>query len=149
VSRLIDIHFGIVAPGYSQPPPPPKYFDWLVLLKFCTAFEPYCKEYTAALNPEKIAQFLLFDSEFPHSVRYSVDRVVEALGCVAPGAPPARRAACERLAGRLKASVDFGQIDELTGGSIDTFLVNITRQCEQIHNAVYAAYIAYDAEAVL
>ncbi len=149
VSRLLDIHFGIVAPGYANPPPPPKYFDWLVLLKFCVAFEPYCKEYTAALRPEKIAQFLLFDAEFPHSVRFSVDRVVEALAHVAPGAPPARRAVCERLAGRLKASVDFGQIDELTGGSIDNFLVNITKQCEQIHEAVYAAYIAYDAETVL
>jgi uncharacterized alpha-E superfamily protein len=149
VSRLLDIHFGIVAPGYANPPPPPKYFDWLVLLKFCVAFEPYCKEYTAALDPEKIAQFLLFDAEFPHSVRFSVDRVVEALAQVAPGAPPSRRAVCERLAGRLKASVDFGQIDELTGGSIDNFLVNITKQCEQIHEAVYAAYVAYDAETVL
>ena len=51
--------------------------------------------------------------EFPHSIRFSVDRMTEALARVAPGAPPARRAACERLAGRLKASVDFGQIDEL------------------------------------
>ncbi|HEY2070448.1 MAG TPA: alpha-E domain-containing protein [Rhizomicrobium sp.] len=149
VSRLLDIHFGVVAPGFANPPPPPKYFDWLVLLKFCTAFEPYCKEYTAALNPDRIAQFLLFDAEFPHSVRFSVDSVVEALAHVAPGAPPNRRAACERLAGRLKASVDFGQIDELTGGTIDNFLVNITQQCEQIHEAVYAAYIAYDAETVL
>ncbi len=149
VSRLLDIHFGIAAPGYAEPPPPPKNFDWLVLLKFCTAFEPYCKEYTADLRPEKIAQFLLFDAEFPHSVRFSVDRVVEALAHVAPGAPPNRRAACERLAGRLKASVDFGQVDELTGGSIDNFLVSITRQCEQIHEAVYTAYIAYDAETVL
>jgi uncharacterized alpha-E superfamily protein len=149
ISRLLDIHFGIVAPGYKNPPPPPKYFDWLVLLKFCSAFEPYCKEYTADLRPEKIAQFLLFDAEFPHSVRFSVDQIVEALNHVAPGAPPNRRAVCERLAGRLKASVDFGQIDELTGGSIDNFLVNITRQCEQIHDAVYTAYIAYDAETVL
>jgi len=147
VSRLLDIYFGVGAP--SQPLPPPKYFDWLVLLKFCTAFEPYCKEYTAALKPETIAQFLLFDAEFPHSVRFSVDRVVEALGHVAPGAPPSRRANCERLAGRLKAAVDFGHIDELTGGTIDAFLVNITRQCEQIHDAVYATYIAYDAETVL
>jgi uncharacterized alpha-E superfamily protein len=68
---------------------------------------------------------------------------------VAPGAPPARRAACERLAGRLKAAVDFGRIDELIGGSIDAFLVEITRQCEQIHEAVYRAYIAYGAETVL
>jgi uncharacterized alpha-E superfamily protein len=149
VSRLLDIHFGVVAPGFVNPPPPPKYFDWLVLLKYCTAFEPYCKEYTAALNPERIAQFLLFDAEFPHSVRFAVDRVVEALDHVAPGASPSRRAACERLAGRLKASVDFGQIDELTGGTIDSFLVNITQQCEQIHEAVYTAYIAYDAETVL
>ena len=148
-SRLLDIFFGIEAPGYAEPPPPPKYFDWLVLLKFCLAFEPYCKEFTAALKPEQVAQFLLFDAEFPHSVRFSVDRVVEALARVAPGAPPARRAACERLAGRLKASVDFGRVDELTGGSIDAFLVSITRQCEQIHDAVYAAYIAYDAETVL
>ena len=63
--------------------------------------------------------------------------------------PPQRRAACERLAGRLKAAVDFGQIDELMGGSIDTFLVEIARQCEEIHEAVYAAYIAYGAETVL
>ena len=99
VSRLLDIYFGVESPGDVEPPPP-KYFDWLVLLKFCTAFEPYCKEYTAALKPEQIAQFLLFDAEFPHSVRFSVDRVVEALDYVAPGAPPSRRAhpRCERLA---------------------------------------------------
>ena len=149
VSRLLDIHFGVDAPGYAEPPPPPKYLDWLVLLKFCTAFEPYCKEHTAAIRPERIAEFLLFDPEFPHSVKFAVDRVRDALARVAPGAPPSRRAACERLAGRLKAAVDFGQIDELIGGSIDAFLVEITHQCEQIHEAVYAAYIAYGAETVL
>ena len=148
VSRLLDIHFGVDAPGYAEPPPP-KYLDWLVLLKFCTAFEPYCKEYTAAIRPERIAEFLLFDPEFPHSVKFAVDRVRDALARVAPGAPPSRRAACERLAGRLKAAVDFGQIDELIGGSIDAFLVEITHQCEQIHEAVYTAYIAYGAETVL
>jgi uncharacterized alpha-E superfamily protein len=150
ISRLLDIHFGVIAPGYTGVPPPlPRYQDWLVLLKFCTAFEPYCKEHTAAIDPQRIAEFLLFDPEFPHSVKFAVDRVREALTHVAPGAPPNRRAACERLAGRLKASVDFGQIDELMGGSIDVFLVEITRQCEQIHDAVYAAYIAYGADTVI
>jgi uncharacterized alpha-E superfamily protein len=149
VSRLIDIHFGITAPGFAKPPPEPNYLDWLVLLKFCTAFEPYCKEHTAAIRAERIAEFLLFDAEFPHSVKFAVDRVREALARVAPGAPPQRRAACDRLAGRLKAAMDFGRIEELIGGSIDTFLVEITRQCEQIHDAVFSAYIAYGAETVL
>jgi uncharacterized alpha-E superfamily protein len=149
VSRLLDIHFGIVAPGYANAPPRPKYADWLALLKYCTAFEPYLKEHTADVTPETIAEFLLFDSGFPHSVRFAVDRMRESLNHVAPGAPPQRRAGVERLAGRLKAAVDYGQIDDLTGGSIDTFLAGISRQCEQVHEALYSAYVAYDAEAVL
>lgn len=144
VSRLLDIHFGAPLPGYG-PIAMPKYLDWLVLLKFCTAFEPYCKEYTAAIRPERIAQFLLFDAEFPHSVRFSVDRVREALRHVATGAPPARRAACERLAGKLKAEIDYAQLDDLGGEAFDRFLVSVTQQCEAVHDAVYAAYVAYDA----
>ena len=145
LGRLLDIHFSAAQDGSTVP----KYFDWLVLLKFCTAFEPYTKQYTASIRPQKIAEFLLFDSEFPHSICFSVDRMTEALARVAPGAPPARRAAVERLAGRLKAAVDFGQVDELMSGGVAAFIADITKQCEQIHKALYSSYITYDAETVL
>ena len=72
-----------------------------------------------------------------------------ALARVAPGAPRARRAAVERLAGRLKAAVDFGQVDELMSGGVAAFIADITKQCEQIHKALYASYITYGAETVL
>ena len=147
VGRLLDLHFGSTQD--NREPGNLRYFDWLVLLKFCTAFEPYCKVYTAAIKPQRIAEFLLFDPEFPHSVRFAVDRVTDALSRVAPGAPPARRAAVERLAGRLKASVDFGQVDDLMNGQIAPFLADINRQLEQVHTAVFASYIAYGAETVL
>jgi len=145
LGRLLDVHFRAAQDSAHGP----KYFDWLVLLKFCTAWEPYTKLYTASIRPQKIAEFLLFDPEFPHSICFSVDRVTEALARVAPGAPPARRAAVERLAGRLKAAVDFGQIDELMSGGIASFLADITRQCEKIHETLYASYITYGAETVL
>jgi uncharacterized alpha-E superfamily protein len=146
LGRLLDIHFSA---AQQQSGTGPKYFDWLVLLKFCTAFEPYTKQYTASIRPQKIAEFLLFDSEFPHSICFSVDRMTEALARVAPGAPPTRRAAVERLAGRLKAAVDFGQVDELMSGGVAAFIADITKQCEQIHKALYSSYITYGAETVL
>jgi len=146
LSRLLDLHFGAAR---AEMPEAPKYFDWLVLLKFCAGFEPYCKAYTAAIRPEKIAEFLLFDAEFPHSVRFAVDRVCAALMHVAPGAPPARRVVVERLAGKLKASVDFTQIGDLRDGTMAPFLVDIAHQCEGIHDAVFTSYIAYGAETVL
>ncbi len=146
IGRLLDAHYGTTqAPGA----PSPRYLDWLVLLKFCTAFEPYCKAHTAALKPDKIAEFLLFDGEFPHSLRFAIDRVTDSLARVAPGAPPARRAAVERLAGRLKSAVDFGQIEELMSGQLAPYLADITSQCERIHEAVYRSYILYGAETVL
>ena len=145
LSRLLDLHFGRASRAGTAP----THLEWMVLLRFCTAFEAYCKVYTANIRRDRIAEFLLFDAEFPHSVRFAVERLTEALARVAPGAPAHRRAACERLAGRLKASVDFGQIDELMGGTIDLFLTNIMAQCEQIHEAIQAAYIGYDAETVL
>ena len=145
VSRLLDLHFGQA----SRAGAPPNYLDWLVLLRSCTAFEAYCKVYTANIRRDRVAEFLLFDAEFPHSVRFATEHLTAALSHVAIGAPASRRAGCERLAGRLKASVDFGQIEELMSGSIDLFLANISTQCEQIHEAVYAAYIGYDAETVL
>ncbi|MDB5739197.1 MAG: hypothetical protein JWP16_237 [Alphaproteobacteria bacterium] len=145
LGRLLDVHFKVAqAPEHS-----PKYFDWLVLLKFCTAFEPDTQPYTASNRPQKIAECLQFDAEFPHSICFSVDRMSEALARVAPGAPPARRAAVERLAGRLKSAVDFGQVDELMSGGVAAFIADITKQCEQIHKALYSSYITYGAETVL
>lgn len=146
IIRLLDLHFGEARRLVAGEP---NHLDWIVLLKYCTAFEPYCKTYTAIIDPDRIAEFLLFDAEFPHSVRYAVDRVCDALASVAPGAPPRRRSAVERLAGRLKAAIDFTQIDELRGAGLSPFLANITEACEDIHEAVYASYIAYGAETVL
>jgi len=45
-----------------------EYLDWMGLLRSATAFEAYCKVYTADLKPDHIFEFLLLDEEFPHSV---------------------------------------------------------------------------------
>src|ERR1700737_3607389 len=53
--------------------------DWVGLLSSCAAFEAYCKVCTAELKPERIADFILLQPEFPYSVRYSLDRMHHAL----------------------------------------------------------------------
>ena len=60
-----------------------EYLEWVGLLKNCAAFEAYCKKYTAELRPLRVAEFLLLNPEFPHSVRFSVDKVHAALLAIA------------------------------------------------------------------
>ena len=149
VSRLLDLHFGQLPPDVPQHLRAPRYFERITLLKQCTAYEAYCKVYTAEVQHDKIAEFLMLDPLFPHSIRFSVDRVQEELGLLGRGGAPGRRASAERLAGRLKASLDFGQVDELLEGDIDGFLRNIQSVCNQIHQTVYDAFVGYSVDELL
>lgn len=148
VARLLDVHLSPPqddGPKFAQP----GYFDWISLLKSVTGFEAYLKVYTAQVSPRKIAEFLIFDPEFPHSVRFAVDKLQSALEQIAPGAPQTRRAACARMAGRLKAFVDFGSMDEVVATGIQPFLASILKQCEAIHETVQKTYISYGLEDVI
>ena len=149
VARLVDLHFGALPADVTLKLRSPRYFDWLSLLKQCTAFEAYCKVYTADIRPAKVAEFLIFDPEFPHSIRFATDRIQEELSHVAPGAGGSRRLQAERLSGRLKATLDYGQVEELLAGDIDGFLQGIQASCKQIHQSMYDAFIGYSVDELL
>ena len=90
------------------------------LLKSCAAFEAYCKMYTAEVRPLRVAEFLLLNPSFPHSVRFSVDMVHASLTAI--GELTDRKAEqAVRLAGRLRATLSFSQIDEIMASGAQRF----------------------------
>jgi uncharacterized alpha-E superfamily protein len=122
------------------------YLEWVGLLRSCTAFEAYCRVYTADLRPDRIAEFLLLDPAFPHSVRFSVEQVGAALEAIAEVTGAQATARVNRLAGRLRADLRFSQVEEILAGDLQHFLEDIERQCLEIHNAMYETYVAYPIE---
>jgi len=125
------------------------YLEMVGLLKSCTAFEAYCKVYTADLSPERIAEFLLLNSEFPRSVRFAAEMIQSALNGIAETSATRKTGRANRLAGRLRASLSFSQIDEIMGSGLHFYLTDIQRQCAQIHTAIYQQYVAYAIESAL
>ena len=81
-----------------------QYQEWVGLLRCCTAFEAYCKVYTADITADQILEFLLLNPQFPHSLRYSVDCLRQALVAVqqSSGKPPVDH--LTRISGKLQAS---------------------------------------------
>jgi len=125
------------------------YLTWVALLKSCTAFEAYCQMYTAELRPERIAEFLLLNAESPRSVRFAADRIEAALQAIAKSTGKSRTARAERLAGKLRATLGYAQMDEIIADDIHGYLDDIQRQCALIHNAVQQQYIAYPVEVAI
>lgn len=125
------------------------YISWVALLKSCTAFEAYCQAYTADLRPERIAEFLLLNAESPRSVRFAADGIEASLQAIAKAAGKSRTGRAERLAGKLRASLGYAQMDEIIADDLHGFLKDIQRQCSLIHNAVLQQYIAYPVEVAI
>ena len=148
VARLIGAYFSRLPYSVDQAVESEEYLEWVGLLKNCAAFEAYCKKYTAELRPLRVAEFLLLNPEFPHSVRFSVDKVHAALLAIAELTE--RKAELPvRLAGRLRATLSFSQIDEVMAAGAPAYVESVRQQCGQAHNAIHQIYFDYPVESAL
>jgi uncharacterized alpha-E superfamily protein len=138
VSLLLDAYFA--SSGQADD------LDWVALLASCAAFDSYCKVFTADLQPNRIATFLLVHPEFPYSVRYSVERMQAALDAIIAQSPTRQRSRIERVIGRLRASLTFTPVSELLAGDLHAFLHGVLEQNRELHAAVHEAYIDYPIE---
>ena len=137
---------------WSQPdrlPEGNEYLEWMGLLRSATAFEAYCKVYTADLTPERILEFLLLDPEFPHSVRFSIDSLQTALQAIQRNSGKSRAEELHRIAGRLSAKLGFASVDEILSGDVIGYLRSIQQQCQAIHETIYHLYVDYSIQTAL
>jgi uncharacterized alpha-E superfamily protein len=149
-AAILDVHFKpYLKLRSAEPSQPLDYLEWVGLLKSCTSFEAYCKFYTANIQPESIAEFLLLNAESPRSVRYAAEKIQDALQDIARTTGTRSAGLAERLAGRLRAALDYGQVDEIVTDNMPAYLENIQRQCAQIHGAINQIYISYPIEKAL
>lgn len=146
-AALLEVQFRECAWGEEQESGAGDYVEWVGLLKSCCAFEAYCRHYTADVRAWRIAEFLVLNTEFPRSIHFAVGRVQASLGALATVSGRTNGRA-ERLAGRLQASLDFGQVEEIID-ELPTFLSGIVRQATQIDAAVHHQYVAYAIDAAL
>jgi uncharacterized alpha-E superfamily protein len=148
LARLVGTHFKSLIHSPDQAVESEEYLEWVGLLKSCAAFEAYCKTYTAELRPLRVAEFLLLNSEFPHSVRFSVDMVHAALSAI--GEMTERKAEQPvRLAGRLQATLSFSQINEILASGAGAYVDSVRWQCAQAHTAIHQVYFDYSVESAL
>jgi uncharacterized alpha-E superfamily protein len=126
-----------------------EYLEWMGLLRSATAFEAYCKVYTADITPDRILEFLLLDEEFPHSVRFSIDTLQRALEAIHGEGGKSRAEPLRRLLGRLQASLNYSSVEEILTGDVVAYLRGIQHQCSGVHKMIYELYIDYSIQAAL
>ena len=135
ISKLVDAYFTAADDADD--------LDWVSLLSSCLSFEAYSKVYTADLRPDRVAEFLLLNPDFPYTVRYSAEGMMCALKAIAEASPARRTARIDRLMGQIRSSLAYMQVEDILQGNLQGFLKRVIDGCGQLHRAVYEVYIDY------
>jgi uncharacterized alpha-E superfamily protein len=115
-------------------------------LRMACALEPYLRAYTAEIEPRFILEFLLFDEDFPRSIRFATARIEEHLGRMTRYLDDQGRGGPHRIAGRLKARLQYADLEELSATGASGLLATVVTECARIHEAIYETFVAYPLE---
>lgn len=138
MARLLEVCF-----SDGSKPSVTDHIALMSVLRMACALEPYLRTYTADINPRFILEFLMFDEDFPRSIRFSTQRIEEHLAHLSRSRDTQDAL---RLAGRLNARLKYADLDEVEASGAGALLAAVGAECAAIHEAIYESFVAYPLE---
>jgi uncharacterized alpha-E superfamily protein len=146
-SRILDVRYQ-VSPQNGEPvnnshadAGEADVLEWSAILRSCSAWDAYKSIYGADVNPRLVAEFLLFNEDFPRSVRFCVAELNRALRRISGVAEGRFCNSAEKLAGRLVAELQFSTVEEIFDLGLHAYLDQLQTKLNDIGGAMFDAYI--------
>ena len=109
-----------------------QFYYWAALLRSVSSFEIYRKVYRDVITPQRVAELLMLRADMPRSLLACMDDVVLTLRHVRNN----QSAETERLAGQLRAQLQYGAIDEVLKEGLHAYLTDFLNRINQIGNRI-------------
>jgi len=117
-----------------------KFFDfyhWAALLRSVSAFEIYRQIYSDQVTPKQVAKLLIFNKQMPRSLVCCVNELIPLISEV----KNQQSKEIERLLGKLKASLDYSDIDEVFLQGLEEFIEGFLERINHIADEFSSAYL--------
>jgi uncharacterized alpha-E superfamily protein len=131
-ARLLDVKFYALPDNEDGEFGPRDFYHWTALLRSVSGFEVYRKTYRDVITPERVAELLILRSEMPRSLLACVSEVEVNLREVAN----AQSNGTLREAGKLKADLAFGTIEEILELGLHAYLQRFLDRINNIASGV-------------
>ena len=94
------------------------FYHWSAILRSVSGFEVYRKVYRNVIRPEKVAELLILRPDMPRSLAACTQEVLSNLTMIANE----QSSETLRRAGRLRADLQYGRIDEILSTGLHAYL---------------------------
>ncbi len=139
VSRMLDVKYHFLLPRLEDVGGAIDLLQWAAVLRSASGLEAYRKRYGGAIRVDNVVDILLFDSTFPRSALYSVERLGAFLSHIAAAAPDSSPASA--AAGKLLDEIRAGKPGEVIQQGLHPFLLHLQDSCAEISELVFDEYL--------
>ena len=134
-SRILDVKYFILLPKVEYVNTPYDNIQWAAVLKSVSGLEMYRKQYHR-INPKSVCEFLIFDRQFPRAIRYCLTSTETSLYAITGNLAGTVSNAAERRLGRLRADLDYADIEEVFEKGMHEYLDRLQTKLNEVGNAL-------------
>ena len=138
-SRILDVKYFMLLPNADLVNTPIDNIQWTAVLKSASAFEMYRKEHHL-ITPRMVASFLIFDEQFPRSIRHCITKAQICLHRISGSPNGSNNNGAEKLLGRLKADLEYTDIEEVIKQGMHEYLDDLQTRLNQVGMAIGTAF---------
>ena len=134
-SRILDVKYFMLLPRADLVDSPIDNIQWTAVLKSASAFEMFRKTHHQ-ITPRNVADFLIFDAQFPRSIRHCISKAQICLHRITGSPTSAARNPAEKRLGRLKADLDYTDIDEVIENGMHETMDSLQTRLNEVDAAI-------------
>ncbi|MBM9535706.1 alpha-E domain-containing protein [Desulfobulbus alkaliphilus] len=134
-SRILDVKYFMLLPETTLVNAPIDQIQWMAVLKSASAFEMFRKKHHN-ITPHRVAEFLIFDSQFPRSIRHCINKAKEYLHRITGTPSGAAINLAEKRLGRIQADLEYTDIDEVIEMGMHEYLDSMQSRINDVGAAI-------------
>ncbi|MDO8948311.1 MAG: alpha-E domain-containing protein [Desulfocapsaceae bacterium] len=139
ISRILDVKYFMLLPKAEFVGAPYDNLQWAAVLKSVSAHDMYRKIFHR-ISPKQVADFLIFDTEFPRSIRHCISDALFSLHKITGTPQGAARNRAEKILGRLQADMDYTDIDEVLESGMHDYLDGLQVRLNQVGDEISTTF---------
>jgi uncharacterized alpha-E superfamily protein len=115
--------------------------QWQAILRSASALEAYRRFHVEDILPKKVAEFLIFSTTFPRSIRACMQHLDEDLHRLSGKERREYKSPEERAFGKLLSDMNFMTIEEILDTGLHQFLELIQTTLDELDDHIYQEYM--------
>ena len=138
-SRILDVKYFMLLPQADMVNTPIDNIQWTAVLKSASAFEMFRKRHHR-ITPRNVANFLIFDSDFPRSIRHCIAKAMLCLQRINGASPNKIGNPAKKRLGRLEADLEYTDIDEVIEVGMHEYMDAVQIKLIKVDEGIGMAY---------